>query len=249
MARNFNGTSHELASGTGLTIPFDGSAGPFTFAFWFRATSNAQSNKYIFTFTDSGGTNQTSIIYEYVNDKIEFYVNPASGSDPRPGSQIGVADTNWHHIAYRKSASGASEWAYFLDGTKTVISASSTFTLPTGTDRIYMGSAGGVGHCACELADVAAWSASVSDADIAAMAKGFSSKFFRPLFAWDLIGRNSPETPYRGGIELTVTGAMNASHPRMIYPRRRQAFSVAAAAPASAVGHYYRTHLMARRRA
>lgn len=248
MARSFNGTNQQLASGTGLTIPFDGSNGPFTFAFWFRATSNAQSNTYIFTFTDAGGGNQTSIIYEYVNDAVEFYTT-AGGASPRTGSQIAVADTSWHHVAYRKSASGASEWAYFLDGTKTVINASINFTLPTGTDRLCMGSAGGSNHCACELADVATWDSSVSDADMAAMAKGFSSRFYRPLFSWDLIGRNSPETPYRGSIELTVTGAANAAHPRIIYPRRKQVAFAPAAAAASAVGHYYRNHLMARRRA
>ena len=251
MARNFNGTSDLAESATGISPPLDGSNGPFTVAFWFRSTSTSQTNKYILNFTENGGAyDQASVIYEFVNDKVEFFASGYGGTDPRTGSQITVADTNWHHIAYRKDASGASAWNYFLDGTKTQISASINFTISSALTRVFVGAQVGAGFpCACDIADLGTWNTSVDDASIAAMAKGYTGMFFSPTFFWDFVGKNSPETARRGGLDLTLTGTAAASHPRIIYPRRKQVVVASAAAPASAKGHYYRNHLMARRRA
>lgn len=110
----------------------------FTLSLWFKPSSTTQSNKYILSRNNSVGTNQSAIIYEYVNDQVEFYATGYTGSDPRTGSQIPIIDTNWHNITY--SYNGTT-WAGYLDGVN-VFSTSRTFGLSTVVlDGWYLGSA------------------------------------------------------------------------------------------------------------
>lgn len=186
--RLFNGTDEQFEK-TGTTPPLNGSNGPFTISFWFKTVSTSQSNKYLYSATSADGLNQTSIIYEYVNDKVEFYSANYTGTDPRTGSGITISDTSWHHIVYRKDNTGSSEWAYFLDNTKTVISAGRNFTLPSLPTRIYMGSAGGVAYCNCNLDEFGIWTRSLSDSEISQLYGGgsgfaypFTSSTVIPVF-------------------------------------------------------------------
>src|SRR5687768_17301520 len=126
MAWSFDGTNDYVGRTSTPPLAAHGT-NPFTVAFWFRSLNNGRTNDYICSGLSGG--NGAAIIYEFVDNKIEIYNAGGSGTDPRPSSDITIADTNWHHIAYRKSASGTSEWAKYLDGTKTVINASISFSL------------------------------------------------------------------------------------------------------------------------
>lgn len=223
MARSFDGTNDCLES-TSQPLPAHGT-NAFTVAFWFRSLTTARTNDYICS--GLGGENSGAIIYEFVDNQIEFYGNPGGGTDPRTSSQIAIADTNWHHIAYRKAASGAAEWAKYLDGTKTVINASISFSLSGAAHNHFKlgaststGTAGDFANI--ELAEFAVWTSAVSDDDIAAMADGVSPLFYKPNTYWQLIGQMSPEQARQGTLALTVTGATAAAHPRVIYPAGAQ---------------------------
>ena len=96
----------------------------FSYVLWFASDSTGQSNKYIY---DGGNSDIGTILYEYVDDKIEFF-SQSSGSDPRPSSQIAITDTNWHHICYYYDGTA---WKYALDGSSTTINANITFAIST----------------------------------------------------------------------------------------------------------------------
>lgn len=218
MARSFDGTNDYLSRST-QPLPAHGT-NAFTVAFWFRSLDNGRTNDYICS--GIAGENAGAIIYEFVNNQIEFYNAAGSGTDPRTSSGITIADTNWHHIAYRKQ-SGTAEWAKYLDGSKTVINASISFSISGAAQNFFfLGASSATGtpgdYANIELADFGVWTSAVSDADIARMAAGFSAKFFKPNYLWELYGTASPETQYGNTLPLTVNGATAAAHPRIILP-------------------------------
>ena len=91
-------------------------ADDFAIAFWMQSNSTSQSNTYI-TARNRPGDPQLSAIYEYTDDQVELF-RAGSGPDPRPGSQINVADTGWHHIVYTRTGT---DYDRYLDGVKTDI--------------------------------------------------------------------------------------------------------------------------------
>lgn len=213
MARSFDGTNDYIGNATARPLVTHGT-NPFTVAFWFRSLDNSRTNDYICS--GIGGGNAGAIIYEYVDNQIEFYNAAGSGTDPRTGSGITIADTNWHHVAYRKGGSGTSEWAKYLDGAKTVINASISFNLTGATDIFfYLGAASTSSDFAnVELARFGVWNTAVADANIEAMAKGMNPLKFKPTHYWELLGNQSPELNAFGTLPLTVNGATKADHPR-----------------------------------
>ena len=200
-----------------------GNTGPFTIVFWFKSGDITQSNAYILISYQA--TKQWAIIYEFVNNTIEFFSPGAPGTDPRIDSGITIPDTNWHHIAYRKDGAGASGWDKFLDGSKTQINGNIDFTLGTAlTDFILFASNSG-DEVDGSLFDVGIYTSSLTDAQIIALAKGYSTRLLniKPAFAWELSGRKSPEPDiYNAANNLTVTNVVYADNPRMIYPARTQ---------------------------
>jgi hypothetical protein len=169
MAVQLSGTTADQI----LTAGFlSGSSGPWTIMMWSKLSSTAATNKYVLELASSGAANQLSVIFGFAANKYEIFKNNGSGTDPRTNSDITPGNTNWHHIAWRKSASGASAYDKFLDGTKTSITASISFTLPT-LDHTYLGGAFGDAN----TVDVSAYrifilAQALSDADIAAEAAG-----------------------------------------------------------------------------
>jgi len=237
MARKADGAGNYLRS-TAIE-PLKGSAGPFTVALWFRATNNSQTNTYVVN-TGSATFDVFAVLYEYVNNTIEFFASGYSGTNPRTNSGIVVADTAWHHIAYRKAASGISTWDKFLDGVKTSINTSVAFTLSTTTSTFALFDATaalGAAPSKASLADVAIFNTSLSDDDIAALAAGAALPHqFGPAFNWPLWGADSPEMNLvGGGATLTITGTVAAvdGPPSRMFSRPWGDFPLAEAAAPS----------------
>src|SRR5579871_4890040 len=78
--------------------PLSQGNGPFTIAFWFKSGNTNPGQSYII----EGGRSSTqwAVIYGYVSGQIEFFTGSAA---VRVNTGISIKDTNWHHIAYRKS--------------------------------------------------------------------------------------------------------------------------------------------------
>lgn len=180
--RTFNGSSQWLTSATGVTVPLDGTAGPWTFQVWVKSASTAQTNAYLAQASDSGGTDQSAVIYEFVDDTVEFFSANYTGTDPRTSSGLTVADTNCHQIVYRKNASGASVWDKFVDGSKTQISASIDFTLPSTVDRFIVGGAvGGASLYNGTLDEIGWWDTNLSDAEITWLYNGGAGRSYTDI--------------------------------------------------------------------
>jgi hypothetical protein len=141
----------------------------FTLALWFRSASTDQSQKYLLS--KNSGAGQYAIIYEYDDDKVDFYApSRLFGDDPRAGGQslLGLADTDWHHIAYTYDAS---TWKGYIDGVG-VFSAPITFAL---SDRFlaswFIGAANpSVNHVAGDIDDVRIYASALTAAEVEVLA-------------------------------------------------------------------------------
>lgn len=168
-ARLFDGASGEVFN----AATYLQSATSFTIATWVKSGSTTQTNRYLATFQNGG----TAMIYGFVNDggtsQVEFFCPNCSGTSPRTGSQITIADTNWHHVAYRYNGT---TWDKFLDGAKTSISASISFTMPATQNALYLGSsAASSNYYSGSLARYYMSSSALTDGQISAMAGSICS--------------------------------------------------------------------------
>lgn len=185
------------------TIPATGAtlanySGPFTVSCWFRVDA-AQSGKFLFGAQawDPPFTQRWwGIMYGAVGDSVSFSSQNYSGSNPASGTDAVISDTDWHHIAYRKSGSGAGEWAMFLDGAKTVVSASISFTLPADLFRYRAFRRLPGDEFRGALAHLSVWDVVVPDEAIAQMAARQRSDVAYPtrlLHYWPIDGTSDPE--------------------------------------------------------
>lgn len=219
MARSSNATSGWKLTQADIGQGFTNNNGPWTIACWFKAGSNAQANVYIATIGDAGG-GQLSLIYEFVDNTVELYGSPFSGTDPRTSSGIVVADTSWHHLAYRKAASGTAAYDKFLDGTKTSINASATSTVllnASAPTTVTLFSAGPSSENNCALEQFGLWNAALTDQNIVDAAAGtldLSTLTTNMVNFWPLCGSASPETDLGSANKpLTVSGPTQVAGP------------------------------------
>jgi hypothetical protein len=205
-ARSFAGSSFLSSTSTGY---FAG-ASSFTIAYWFKSADVTQTNTYVIEFGNGNG--DPAIIYGYANDgsghaQLELYFGFF-----RSGSQVTIADTNWHHVAYRYDGT---EFAKFLDGSKTIVNASLTGTLGNSPIGLWIGAANnsgsGIGFVQASLARLYFSSAALSDGQITSMAgPTCSTSGVSGTLGYWLLGTGSPETessPSGGSNSLTVPGS------------------------------------------
>ena len=210
MARSNDGSSANNLAVLNY-FPLNASSGPFTVQFWVKPANLSQSNAYLITF---GG--QYDLIWEFADDLIETYVGSFSGGDPRTGSGITLSDTNWHHIVFRKTGSGAGAWDRFLDGVKTTINASISFTI-NGTTGGPSGAFVPSNPFNGALAEIAVWMAALSDGDIATLSVGVRADTIgTPAVYWRLNGASGDGELDQIGLahNLVLTGTLpSVAHP------------------------------------
>lgn len=222
MARNFGATTHRLLS---LYAFLSSNAGPFTVSWWMKPTNLSQSSCALIQ-ANTSGTFQHGFRWEGVSDSIDFAAAGYSGTNPGTSSALAldatdVADGCW--VGYRYNGA-AGEWSKWKNGTKSVISASITFTLASCSPELYFGRNVGMGtnSALCDLAEFAVWHAGLSDDEMAELARGIAAdqiargalQFYMPMR-----GTLSPERNWvdaAGSTAATVTGATAATHPEII---------------------------------
>lgn len=243
----------------GAFAPLNNSIGPFTIAFWFRSDSTTQTNKYLMLCKDlTAADEQWAVIYEYVNNTVEFFSVGYTGlTDPRTNSGMTVADTIWHHLAYRKGAlngGGTTTWDKFLDGTKTSIDAAADFRLPA-TLAAFMALTAAAGATPTfsaspngKIGPLGIWDVALADSHIAALARRvpIHRVYSASRVAHYEMGGRSPEPNLVGsGGGLTNTGCTAADHaptapPFAMLGGWHGAFTAAAAAGGKPWLHYAR---------
>jgi len=109
----------------------------FTISFWFKPLVLNQTNTYLISKpkTTNDDDNSFSVIWEYVDNTVEFYSGDFTGTNPRTGSGISVTDTNMHHIAY---SSTGNTWSGYKDGIN-VFSVARVFSLVASTKSLFFG--------------------------------------------------------------------------------------------------------------
>jgi hypothetical protein len=132
-ARSFNGTSDYVSISDSNSLDLSTN---FTISLWFKADVLTQTNRYLLSkLNDAASDNAYSVIWEYVDNTIEFYSNDFTGTAPRTGSGIKIDDTLWHHIAYTYNGTN---WSGYKDGVP-VFSTARTFSLNATTGSLHLG--------------------------------------------------------------------------------------------------------------
>lgn len=133
-ALNFDGVNDYVVVPHNANLSFTNN---FTFSMWFKANSNTQTQKYLM-----GKGNSYAIIYEYVDNQIEFTSSAYTGDNPRTNSQMPLTDVLWHYITY--TYDGTTLKGY-MDGIQ-VVSQPKVFILTTNSLDLYIGSANPAGN-------------------------------------------------------------------------------------------------------
>lgn len=229
MARNLAG-SPDYLSAAGVA----NYTGEFSIAFWMKPSSvdnsviiwkgSFNASGYYAQFNRSAGVGSLG------------FVTNQSGAAQGTETASGTFSTGtWQHIAITRS--GATVKIY-KDGVEASYSATGSHTDPddaSGND-FQIGKYAGAGFYATgDVAEFGTWGVALSAAEVASLAAGYSPSLVATHALdnyWPLIGRESPE-PNRCGVALTLNDSPpQATHPRVIYPRRRPTARNGAAAPA-----------------
>lgn len=209
-ARDFNGSSDGLAKDGANLLASSG--GPWVVMGWFQR-DDATANQYAFTLKGAGA-NQFSMIYGFLDGNFEMFAQGFSGTDPRTDSALAVSDADWHHITYKKAASGTAEYSKFLDGSKTVINASATTTLGLSVD-LKIGRSTSGDFFNGRIGPMVIVAADIPDSMITAIAGGSRPEQAGIQFDgyWPM-GVGSPDADWSGnGLNLTVTGTTIVNGP------------------------------------
>jgi hypothetical protein len=98
------------------------------------------------------------------------------------------------------------------------------------------------------IAEFGLWSEALSEAEFRSLRFDASPAVTRPRSLVHHMPLRVPNEIGLRGRHPTFTGTTITAHPTMITPYKKRVLRKAPVAAASAVGHYYRNHLMARRR-
>ena len=139
----------------------------FAISLWFKPSQVSQTNTYLLSkLTSGGGDNAYSVIWQYTTNCVEFYSGSYSGTNPRTGSCMTVADTNWHNIVYTYNGN---IWQGYLDN-KQVFSTTETFSLTKNYGPLYLAAFNGASHYfAGAITDVQIYNASLSSGQISSL--------------------------------------------------------------------------------
>lgn len=237
MARNFTSTSYLEIAGTAVT-----SGPPMTWFCWFKPNGDGVSDKLM------------SIAK--VSEATRFFVIQTRGDvagDPLQmwtrGGGSNVDDTSnsinfnvWNSACGRWTSTTARD--VILNGDFANKGSSTAAGDPGAMDTTSIGRIGDSSPSTSDdvdIAEAAMWNVVLDDAEVAALAVGYSPDHIRPQSRaghWRIFGRNSPETDLIVPNNLVVTGtAAVVPHPRIIYPKRKVYVGVAGAAPAADEEH------------
>ena len=108
----------------------------FAFVVKLKVNNLSKVDTYILSkVTDTGADNKYSLLWEFVDNSIEFYAGLAgefTGTNPRTGSAIIINDTDLHQIIYNYNGTN---WQGFKDSIN-IFDTTRTFSLMTSTGNL-----------------------------------------------------------------------------------------------------------------
>jgi len=202
-----------------------------TFALTFKFNAAPSSRRICGQWTGAG-----TWLCQMIGDELGFVVNGPSPCGVQTDS-VDFADGGLYRVVMKLyDLAGTPARKVFVNGTSVAVSiwiANNVGAIgPTGGD-LRIGDTDGNVPEAADYSEFAVWNSELPDADCAAYGKGLSPLLFsvKPT-NYARLTNVSDIRDIRGGLTGTNSSGTSASHPRMIYPRRRSVVPFAAAAAA-----------------
>lgn len=221
MARDFSGTAQYLrVDATPVT------AAPLTMACWVYWDSLPTRSQAFVVSASGSASNQFSLGNNSFNAELRI---SAGGSNTNVTGTTTLVTGRWYHVCgvFRSST----DRELYINGVSDA--TNTTSRTPASIGAITIGANGaGSNETDGKIAEVGLWNVSLSTTEIASLAAGYSPRFIRPdklLCYWPILGWNSPEPCWNNPTyNLTVTGATQYQHPRIINPWQKGGRSTAA---------------------
>ncbi len=166
---------------------------------------------------------------------LDFVSYNGSTVDETYSTASFISTGQWQHIGITRSGSSVK---FFRDGVEASYGASGSHgVITSSSDEFVVGAywiradLSTTGH----YAEIATYDSALSSAQIASLARGFSPMLVSAATLrnyWPLIGRATTEPDLTGAGPLSNLDLTQSSHPRVIYPRRKQVVVASAGAPA-----------------
>lgn len=217
MARDFESTSAQFLTVDSAPV----TAVPLTIACWFRPESVTDAR--LVTIVDKDVDTEAFSVEAWSDTNL--YASTSAGG----GIGSAVASGPWSVAAWTHATAvfgAADSRTIYRDGGNSGTNTDSF--APSGLDRVAVATWGGsvtTSYFDGRIAEIGIWNVALTEDEAASLADGASPMLVRPdalVAYWPLIGRASPEIDLIGGANLTVTGAVVADHPRIMYPGSRQ---------------------------
>lgn len=243
MAYDFDGSTHYLQSGAN-TAGFANE--PLTFAIWFQADINTAAEQIFGTGEDASTNNAFRLLVrgDLAGDPVQF-ITRQTAADDTVNTSTGFTVGTWHHAC--GIAAATNDRRVFIDGGSKGTDTSTT-DVAIGNSSISIGAWRANGSTFNpfngRLAEAGIWTVALTDEEVLSLARGMSPLLVRPqsLVFYAPIVRGLGDV--KGGLTLTASGATVATHPRVIMPKKRQPYSVAAAGGGGLVGPLMRGRLI-----
>jgi hypothetical protein len=226
VARLFdNATEDNLNIGSAILT-----AVPFSIACWFNV-NEVDISQTLLSIADTAGNSNHHHLRIDAGNTI-FASSNDVGVSGEAASTTGITINTWHHACGVFSATNAR--AAFIDGGSKGTEA--TDVNPVGLDNTAIGVQKRVGiiwETSGHIAEMAIWNAALADAEVAALAEGYSPLLVRPqnLVFYAPLVRELVELI--GGVTLVNDGTVVSNHPRVLYPATATLGGVPAAAAAA----------------
>jgi hypothetical protein len=221
VARSNNATAANYFSNGAAAV----TAAPCSMAAWFNPV-NVTEDHILISCSQIGANSNWFFLAangSTAGDPIGASTN-FNGSEALALTSTSFVANTWQH-ACGVFTSATSRAAYLNGGG---VGTDTTNLTPAGINRTFVGRLSGAdgslfGSLNGAVAEAAIWSAALTAAEVASLAKGLSPLLIRPaslVCYWPIYGRQSPEPDWADGLPLTVNGTMTqAAHPRVYMPR------------------------------
>lgn len=214
-ARSFNGSSDYLNIAS--SVVYSSATYPVTICGWVKPNSLTADMTVAAVAKASGGASFFRIYVRSVGSvraQANNDADNAAGSSTSAGS---VSVGTWAHICGVFTANNSR--IVYLNGTAATAATNNVVTAATGVTLIGVNQRNGVfeDYCDCQIAEVSFWTVALSQAEITALAKGYSASFVRNQTALaDYIKVDGTSRSYRG-TSWTINGTSVSEHKPIFY--------------------------------
>lgn len=229
MARLFDGDNDVLETTATTSDAVDLGTSDFSITFQYKNNiAFTNGDRFFCKGTSSGGTGG-GVRYEafYNSGSISFTVDDNSTkSEAVSTAPSEFTDGSWHSMIFERDQS--THLKIFADATEKISGGDGTGSVDNGNTLLIGAGRGGSDTIESwgegTFAEFAIFRRLLTASEKAILAAGYSPLFLNPGpdYYQPLHGSNSPETDYISGDSMTVTGAVQAAHPRIIYPTSKQ---------------------------